>query len=57
MTPRLPRALARLLAALRGRGKQPPAAPPSLPSNPYRRFYTRPRRLEDLAPRPPKPKK
>ena len=33
-----------------------PARPqPPLPDNPYHRFYTRPRRLEELIPRPPDP--
>ncbi|HJD21880.1 MAG TPA: hypothetical protein H9915_08725 [Candidatus Gemmiger faecigallinarum] len=45
-------ALAALAARRRG-GRQGRAVPP-LPSNPYRRFYTAPRRLEELAPRPPR---
>ena len=64
MSPRLPDWAARLLGR---RGDVRPggsAAPgektpgsPALPDNPYRRFYTRQRRLEELTPRPPKPKK
>lgn len=38
------------------RGEKTPGGP-ALPDNPYRRFYTPQRRLEDLAPRPPEPKK
>lgn len=55
MSPRLPAWLAKIL----GRRPRKPNArqTPPLPPNPYRRFYTAPRRLEDLAPRPPKDKK
>ncbi len=47
--------------------RRPPAEPPRaagqtaapaalpLPENPYRRFFTRPRRLEELIPAPPAP--
>ncbi|MBE5037595.1 hypothetical protein INF35_07340 [Subdoligranulum sp. DSM 109015] len=52
MSPRLPAWLARILGR-RPRKPEPRQTPP-LPQNPYRRFYTAPRRLEDLAPRPPK---
>lgn len=38
-------------AARPGEASPAPAAPP-LPDNPYRRFYTPPRRFEDLARRP-----
>ena len=56
MSRRLSAVLARLLDKKR---RDTPAASqtPPLPENPYRRFYTSPRRLEDLAPRPPKTKK
>lgn len=55
MSRRLSAVLARLLGKKR---RDTPAAPqtPPLPGNPYRRFYTSPRRLEELTPRPPKPK-
>lgn len=64
MSFRLPVRLARLLAPGKKRppaGNNAPESPqpgtPPLPDNPYRRFYTRQRRLEDLAPRPPETKK
>lgn len=44
----------RLPAWLR-RGRPAARKGPPLPDNPYHRFYTRPRRLEELAPRPAKP--
>lgn len=47
MKPRLPRWLRRLT------GNRAPEKPP-LPDNPYHRFYTRTRRLEELIPRPPR---
>lgn len=47
MKPRLPRWLRRLT------GNKAPAKPP-LPDNPYHRFYTRTRSLEELIPRPPR---
>lgn len=64
MSPRLPAWAARLLGRKENSRRGGPAAPgenvpggPALPDNPYRRFYTRQRRLEELTPRPHKPKK
>lgn len=63
MSFRLPAWLARLLArgkkrpTAENRASEPQPGTPPLPDNPYRRFYTRQRRLEDLAPRPPETKK
>ena len=64
MSPRLPAWAAKLLGRRENSRPGGPAAreektpaSPALPDNPYRRFYTRQRRLEELTPRPPKPKK
>lgn len=54
--PILPAACLLLAAAVacRRRRRRRRAAPP-LPDNPYHRFYTQNRRIEELAPRPGKP--